>query len=534
MRLRRLEEALPKSLTRFIEELRRRRVFKAALLYAITAWVIVEVAATTFPLLQLPNWTPTLILVIAILGFPLMLIMSWVYDATPHGLVETERPAELPVAATAPATTPVEARSIAVLPFVDMSPEHDQEHFSDGIAEEILNALAKLGHLRVAARTSAFAFKGRNEDVRRIGEQLGVATVLEGSIRTAGERIRITAQLISVADGYHLWSDRYDRQLGDIFAIQDEIATSIVNAMNLKIGGPVQVSPEAPTYDIRAYDYYLRGRSYMNKLRRATVTEARAMFRQAIEVDSTYARAYAGVAEASVMLYMYWERNDANLAMAEEFSARALQMAPDLAEAHVAHGYALSLRKEYDAAAREFETALRIEPTSYDAHYLYARSAWAAGELATSEKHFKGASEVRPEDFQALALLATVYRSIGNQAAASAADAIAFERIQRHLALNPDDGRALYMGANRLVAMGDETRAIEWLERASAIDPEDAATRYNVACAYANLGMTERSLDELEAAIDLGFAHREWIMNDGDLASHRQNPRYLAILDRLA
>jgi adenylate cyclase len=359
--------------------------------------------------------------------------------------------------------------------------------------------------------------------------------VLEGSVRKSGDYLRITAQLINVADGYHLWSDRYDRKAGDVFAIQDEIANSIVDAMNLKIGRSVHLtSSDAAPADINAYEYYLRGRMYLHRMRRATVRDARAMFEKAIEMDPEYARAYAGVADASCLLYNYWERDEANLAAAEKFSARALELAPGLADARVARGLALSLRKEYDEAAREFEAAIRIEPTSYDAHYLFARSAWAQGNLVTAEREFKRAAEVRPEDYQALALLASVYRALGKNIEGHITDANAFERIQRHLALNPDDARALYLGANRLIALSERDRGVEWLERAMKIDPEDAVTRYNVACSYANLGMDDRAFDALEAAIDLGWAHREWLMNDGDWAQHRQHPRYIAILDRLA
>jgi adenylate cyclase len=518
------------SLQNFYNELKRRRVFRATLWYLIAAWAVVQVAATVFPLLHLPDWTATFVLALALLGFPIMLALSWIYDRTPAGLVET---AYSPAVARAPAAAlPPEPRSIAVLPFVDMSPNHDQEHFSDGIAEEILNVLAKLEHLRVAARTSAFAFKGRNEDVRRIGEELGVATVLEGSVRTSGDRIRITAQLINVADGYHLWSDRYDRQLGDVFAIQDEIATSIVDAMNLRIGKSVQVSREAAT-DIEAYEFYLRGRLYLHALRKQAVVEAREMFRRAIDADESYARAYAGVADASALLYNYFDRTDENLALAEEYSAKALQLAPHVADTHVARGFALSLKKDFAGAAKEFEKAIEIEPTSYDGHYLYARSAWAASDLATAERHFRRASEVRAEDYQSLSLLSSVYRAMGKNIEGHITDAAAFERIQRHLSLNPDDARALYMGANRLISMGEDKRAIEWLERALRMDPEDAVTRYNVACTYANLNLEDQAFDALEAAVNLGWAHREWLMNDGDWAEYREHPRYVKTIERL-
>ncbi len=530
-----------------VGELRRRRVFKVALIYAVTGWLLIQIAATTFPLLNLPAWSVTLVLVLVLVGFPLVLIGSWVFDLTPRGLVVTPplpiesagdgKAVEKQNASAATVTAPAQPQqnSIAVLPFVDMSPERDQEHFSDGIAEEILNVLAKLEHLRVAARTSAFAFKGRNVDVRRIGEELGVATVLEGSVRKSGDQLRITAQLISVLDGYHLWSDRYDRQTGDVFAIQDEIANSIVGAMNVKIGRaqPLTTSDTAPA-DIGAYDYYLRGRTYLNRLRRVPVRDARVMFQKAIAIDPGYARAYAGVAEASVLLYNYWERDPANLAMADEFSARALELAPNLAEARVARGYVLSNRNDFEGASREFETALRLEPTSYDAHYLFARAAWAAGDLLLAEKHFKRAAEVRPEDYQALSLLGSVYRALGKNIEGHITDANAFERIQRHLALNPDDARALYLGANRLIALGEKDRAIDWLERSTKIDPDDAVTRYNVACAYATLELADPAFKALEEAVDLGWAHREWLINDGDWTALREHPRFQAILDRLA
>ena len=276
---------MPARFTNLIAELRRRRVFKAALLYAITAWVVVQVASTVAPLLHLPLWTATLVLLLALLGFPLMLVVAWLYDFTPAGVVATK---------SAPAkAAPVSAQSIAVLPFVDMSAQGDQQHFGDGIAEEILNVLARLPHLRVAARTSAFAFRGRNEDVRRIGEQLDVANVLEGSVRAAGNRIRITAQLIDVANGFHLWSERFDRELGDVFAIQDEIAQAIVSALDLRIGGNQRPRLEAVTSNMQAYEEYLRGRTHLMRMTRRDVDESRAMFRAAIARDPDFAAAYA-------------------------------------------------------------------------------------------------------------------------------------------------------------------------------------------------------------------------------------------------
>ena len=212
--------------------------------------------------------------------------------------------------ATTTVVTPHQAaiKSIAVLPFADMSPQKDQDYFCEGIAEEIINALTKIQALRVASRSSAFAFKGKNQDMRQVGEQLNVSTVLEGSVRKAGERIRITAQLISVADGYHLWSERYDRNLEDVFAVQDEIAENIVRALRVVLTEDEKRAIEKPrTENVQAYEYYLRGRQFFHQFREKGLQFARRMFTRAIEIDPTFALAYAGNADCSSFLYMWWD-----------------------------------------------------------------------------------------------------------------------------------------------------------------------------------------------------------------------------------
>ncbi len=249
--------------------------------------------------------------------------------------------------ATAVATpTVAPQKSIAVLPFADMSPQKDQDYFCEGIAEEIINALTKIQDLRVISRSSAFAFKGQNQDIRKVGEQLDVGTVLEGSIRKAGNRLRITAQLINVAGGHHLWSERYDRELEDVFAIQDEIAASIVKALRLVLKDDEKEAIEkAPTANVQAYDFYLRGRQYFNQWRKKAVEHARRMFERAIEIDPNYARAYGGIADCCSFMYMYWDASATNLERADAASRAALALDPELAEAHVSRGLALAVQQ---------------------------------------------------------------------------------------------------------------------------------------------------------------------------------------------
>ena len=425
-------------------------------------------------------------------------------------------------------------RSIAVLPFADMSAQHDQEYFTDGIAEEIINALTKVQALRVVSRSSAFAFKGKNQDIRQVGEQLNVSTVLEGSLRKAGNRLRITAQLINVADGYHLWSERYDRELEDVFAVQDEIAENIVRSLRVVLSEDEKRAIEQPrTDDVQAYEYYLRGRQFFHQFREKGLQFARRMFARAIEIDPNYARAYAGIADCSSILYHYWDASNANLEQADTASRKALELAPTLAEAHAARGLALSLRGRYDDAEREFDAAIRLDPQLYEGHYYFALARFQQGNLAEAAKLFEQAAAVRPEDYQAPILAAQSYAGLGQHAMADAGYRRAAITVERHIELNPDDPRALYMGANILCHIGRREQGLEWGDRALALDPEDAGVLYNTACLNAVAGRSEYAIELLEKAVQNGFGHREWIDNDPDVASLRDHPRFQALLNSL-
>jgi TolB-like protein/Flp pilus assembly protein TadD len=425
-------------------------------------------------------------------------------------------------------------KSIAVLPFVNMSADPENEYFTDGIAEEIINALTKVQALRVASRTSAFAFKGKKLDIRKVGEQLSVGTVLEGSVRKAGNRLRVTAQLVSVADGYHLWSDRYDRQLDDVFAIQDEIAENIVKALRVVLSDEERRAIEKPaTENVEAYEYYLRGRQFFHQFRRTGIQFARRMFERAIEKDPNFAKAYAGIADCCAFLYMYWDGSKANLDGADSASAKALELDPELAEAHASRGFALTLNRRYDEARGEFETAIRLNPKLYEAHYLYARACMQEGRLEDAVQHYEEASRVRPEDYQAVLLMAGLLHALDRHDEATEALRRGFKVAAKHLELNPDDARALYLGANALIQLEERDRALEWAQRAYAIDSTDSGVLYNVACVYALGGMTHEALDCLERAIENGFGHREWLDNDTDLNSIRSDPRFEALRQKI-
>jgi len=421
--------------------------------------------------------------------------------------------------------------SIAVLAFSDLSPEKDQEYFCDGIAEEIINDLAHIKGLRVAARTSSFSFKGRSEDVRTIGRKLGVDCVLEGCVRKAGSKLRISAQLLKVEDGYHLWSERYDRELKDVFAIQDEISRSIVATLRVTLSaGESDAIAKIPTTDLQAYDYYLRGRQFFYRYTIKGVEFALRMFTQAIELDPAYARAQAGIADCCSFLFMYAGSHDVHREQADCASLKAIDLNPESAEAHASRGVALSLKQKFEEAEKHFETAILLNSRLFEAYYFYARTAFAQGRAEKAVELYEKSNEMSPHDYQAPLLVAQIYADLGRDAEAEASRRRGIRLAEARLRLQPDDARALYMGANGLVALGEIERGLEWVEQALAIDSVDPMVLYNVACVQSLAGRVEESIRTLETAVANGLTQRSWLEHDSNLDPLRQHPRYPALL----
>jgi len=422
------------------------------------------------------------------------------------------------------------AKSVAVLPFANMSADAENEYFTDGMAEEIINALTKIQSLRVASRTSAFAFKGKNEDIGEIGRKLKVSTVLEGSVRKMGNKLRINAQLVNVADGYQLWSERYDREMEDVFAIQDDISQAIVKALRVILSeGEKKQIEKARAVNVQAYEYYLRGRQYFHQLRRKSLEYARQMFNKAIEIDPEYARAYAGVSDCCSMLYTYFDAREFNLRQADIASIKALELEPGLAESHVSRGIMLSLSKRFDEAEKEFETALKFDPKSYIAAYWFGRARLSQGMYEDAVKLFERASALRPEDYESAGMLAQAYSAWGKKDEAEVAYRRQIKLAEKQLELTPDDPRACILSAVAHAVLQEPEKSAVFAERGLLIDPDDPMLLYNVACTYALLKKPEDALACLERAVDKGFGHKEWIEHDPDLNSLRDNPRFQAI-----
>ena len=424
--------------------------------------------------------------------------------------------------------------SIAVLAFEDMSPDKDQGYFCDGLAEEIINDLARVQGLRIASRTSSFAYKDKPEDIRVIGQKLNVESVLEGSVRKTGNHLRITTQLINVADGYHIWSRSYDREVQDIFAIQLEIAHSIARALKVELSDEEKNAiQKPPTTSIEAYDFYLRGREFFYRNKRQYILHAIEMFSKAIEKDSGYALAYAGRADCHSYFYWYYGMAASDRELAQEDSTRALELAPELAEAHAAFGLALAINENFGEAEKAFEKAVELNPELFEAYYFYARTCFVQGKYEQAKDLFLEASRVDPADYQSPALLAFLYKTIGQEEKMAPVLREAFDRIKRRLALNPDESRAIYLGADVLIRMGEKEKAMEWVKRLAATDRDEPAVLYGIACLYSLIGKAEEAVYYLSKAVDAGFAHRQYLEKDGDFDPIRNHPRYSELIKDL-
>jgi adenylate cyclase len=466
-------------------------------------------------------------------------------DTGEHALKNIERPVRVynvllgaappqPAAAAQAAAKPIatEKPSIAVLPFANMSNDPEQEYFSDGITEDIITDLSKISGLFVVGRSTAFTYKGKSVKLQQVAQELGVKFLLEGSVRKAGQRVRINCQLIDGASGGHLWADRYDRDLTDIFAIQDEITHTIVDQLKIKmLAEEKKAIKQTPTENVEAYTYYLRGRQFLHMSTKSFLMLARRMFAKAVELDPLYARAYAGMADCDSRL----KSSHGVAASIDDILAttdKALAIDPSLPEAHAARGVALVSGNRRTEAVAAFEQALALDANSYEANFYYAQFCVTEGDFERAAKHFVRALEINPDDYRSPLLLQNVFQSLGRRDEAEKYGWLGVKRAEEVLRLHPESSMPAQMGACTLAALGERDRAKDWLARALAIDPDDNKTRYNAACVYSLLGEFDRAVDLLEILLsELGPDLILSFKNDSDLDPIRTHLRYQKLLE---
>ena len=439
--------------------------------------------------------------------------------------------AAAPLAAAATSTEP----RVAILPFADMSAEKDQDYFCEGTAEEIINALCSVSGLRVASRSASFQMKNRTMNSREVGRLLNVNSFLEGSVRKSADRLRITVQLINAADGFHLWSQTFDRTVQDIFAIQEEIARHIVEALRVKLlASDAQRIRRVGTQSTEAYDFYLRGRQLLHKEKETEQRAAVELFRRAITLDPNFAYAQAGLAD--VLTRLLRQRHAvAGTTAADAIAAadRAVSLAPELPEAHVARGNVLQLVPDYVGSERAFERALALDPRHFEAHYWFAKFFAGRGHHEQAAEHYEAAYEIRPDDYRPITLAIQEYQAIRDVARERSALHRAWHSLERHMALDPDDSYAADHAAGVLMLLGRREESTRLLERAIALRPDDYGTLYTAACTLSLGGDYERALEFLDRAVGTGRGNREWILNDNDLAPLHAYPRFQQIVAKL-
>jgi len=384
--------------------------------------------------------------------------------------------------------------------------------------------------LYVVARNTVFTYKGKPVDVQRAAQALGVDYVLEGSVRTAGLRVRVTAQLIQGRDGAHIWADRYDRDLTDIFAIQDEITHTIVEQLRVRLLPEEKKAIEqAPTANVEAYTCYLRGREFFREWTKSYLLLARRMFAKAVELDPDYARAYAGIADCDSAL-LVWHSQEISLDDIMTMSGKALALDAGLAEAHASLGLALMHDGRPEEAIVEFQRALALDADSYEANFFYARHFKLKGDSEASIRYFERAVEIRPDDYVSAMFLASANRALGRPA-----DAVRWARTGLRLAegmldRHPENAGPAHRGAILLAYLGERDRARDWAARALVIDPDDIVAHLNVACAYSVMGDHDEALDLLEKILPHStWYQRAWLERDPDFDPVRDHPRFREI-----
>ncbi len=422
--------------------------------------------------------------------------------------------------------------SVAVLPFANMSNDPEQEFFSDGITEDIITDLSKVSGLFVLNRNTVFTYKGKALNLEQVAKQLGVSYVVEGSVRKSGNRVRINAQLIEGAAGGHLWADRYDRDLSDIFAVQDEITKTIVEQLKVKLLPEEKKAIEqAPTNNVEAYTHYLRGLQFFHTGTKSSLTLGQLMFARAVELDPRFARAHAGMALCDSRLKSNFGV-DFSIDDVLATAGKALAIDPNLAEAHAARGTALMASDRRTEAATAFEQALALNPNCYEAHQYFAELLVIESDFARAAEHYLRALEIQPDDYKSPLMLPMIFRSLGRSEEAEKYARLGVKRAEEVLRQHPENGQPAVLGAIALAGLGDSGRAKDWLARALAIAPDDNLIRYNAACTYSQLGESDRAIDLLEMCLQqVGRDFKLWFKNDSDLDPIRAHPRYQKLLE---
>ncbi len=537
---------------KFFAELKRRKVYTVAVTYAIVGWLLIQVVTQVFPPFEIPNWAERFVIVAIVLGFPIALVLAWIYDFTGHGIVRTvdaqpETKLEIPDSANSA------EKSIAVLAFNDLSPEKDHAYFSEGIAEELLGALAKVDGLRVAARRSSFWFKDKEANLREIAANLNVDHVVEGSVRRDGNRVRVTAELIDARGGFTIWSETYEREMHGIFALQDDITHAIVDTLKLKLA----ISPPPASRSTDAYDAYLQGLFYSDKSTEEALRKSLEFFERALEQDPRFSRAWTGIAKSWLWLADAYVPPLEAYPKVRDAAVRALKLDDQEAEAHV---YLAESKRildwDLDDAEAEFNRAVAIDPNSTPSNYFIAALYAVRGDRDKALAYLQRTSKIDPASLWVSNFACELYRYFGlyDEAIAAGERALQLDPTFAHYgepllaALYREMGRfddaiALYKKAQDFTGRPGFGLAITYARmnrRKEALETLNAAVAGwgyrpgdGIAHVYITLGAHDDAIRELERACEQRSSSLHGVGIAPEFAPIRSDKRFLSILKKI-
>jgi TolB-like protein/Flp pilus assembly protein TadD len=582
----------------FFGELRRRNVYKVAVAYAVVGWLLIQVATQVFPFLEIPNWAIRLVILVIAIGFPVALIIAWAFELTPEGIRRTEdadaagqrsrggiwmalvviaaalslglfflgrytagnaqsqNPASRGSgAAASKAVTAVSEKSVAVLPLLNESGDPKDEYFSDGLSEELIAALAQISGLKVIGRSSSFRFKDRKEEPKTIGERLGVSTLLDGTVRKQGDRVRIVAELVNAADGIQLWTRTFDRELKDIFAVQEEIAKAVAESLKVKLFGTQENPSQIATNNVEAHNAYLQGHFHFLRRNVDDYRKAISYFDRALELDPNYALAYAERAEAWTMIGDLTGQRPTAYPKARSDAERAVAIAPGLAEARAALGWVRFFGEwKFADGLSELKRAKELSPTNPTANDLLARVIVYLGRIDEAERQAREAVELDPLSVSTQFNLARVLFFAGKLDEAAAAGRkvaelqpssssshrwqvlVAFQRgdgeaALREAQLEPDDGFRPFELALAYHVLGDRKEADAALADLVAHARDGFA--YQIAEVYAVRGEADKAFEWLQISFDDHDGGMLGLAVDPLLRGLHDDPRYKNLLAKL-
>ena len=425
-----------------------------------------------------------------------------------------------------------EEKSIAVLYFENMSPDKENEYFCAGITEDIIIDLSKIHQLKVIPRSDVLPFRTKEVNSRKVGEILGVTYILEGSVRKAGQQIRVTTQLINVQTGFQIWAERYDRLLEDIFDVQIELSQKIAEALKVSLSeSEKELLAQKPTDDLRAHDFYMRGRDFLTTAGKKNNESAIKMFEHALSIDPNYSLAYLALAEAFTYQYIFYDGDQKWLGKIISSNEKAQELNPDLKETEFTKGMVFYHQKRFADARRTFENFIKQNDESYVAFHWLGLVATITKNYGDALKYFKQAAEIKPYSEEPWMHIEMTYRRLGDREAARTAAEKTLEITNRKIEANAQDGIALSRNAATYAIIGKQQEALNILKRVLEVSPNDGLALYNCACTYAQIGKKKEAMEFLQKAIGKGYNNIiEWIENDPDFEPYRDDPQFREIL----